>query len=206
MFGRIDTPDSHDATRLRLPPAPGAHVVCANKDASVRGPGYVWSIIAIAIAEDQDVDASLFIEDCGFVPGSDVGQNELRSRLRWHLSTVAKSIMYCGQDQGVSYKEIFTGCKYLRTRAHEWGCALSCAPYVLLAQRAVPTGRTPRSLLDLTLEQWEELMGWQPLPPPPHDDDIGGIGVGIPRRPGAEAAAEDSLARSSANGRPAGDQ
>ncbi|SHG25043.1 histidine decarboxylase, pyruvoyl type [Streptoalloteichus hindustanus] len=191
LFGRVEaTAGGTDRSRLRLPPAPGAHVVCANKDASVRGPAYVWSIIAIAIAEDPDVDASLFIEDCDVVKGGDLGPKELHTRLWWHLSSVAKSIMYCGQNQGVRYREIFAGCRYLRVGAKEWGCALACAPYVLLAGKAVPPKKTAKDLLDLDLERWEELLGWKPLPPHPFDPDVGGIGIGLPRRPDAGEADE----------------
>src|SRR5436305_14721589 len=50
----------------RLPPMPGAHVVCANKNYTTDlkdGPTWVWAAIALAIAEDREKEANLCIEE-----------------------------------------------------------------------------------------------------------------------------------------------
>ena len=68
------------------------------------------------------------------------------------LRNIATSVIRCGDDSRVKYKAIFVG---YRT---EWipegyvGCALTCAPYVVLAKDAVPRGGAER-LLDMTVSE-----------------------------------------------------
>jgi histidine decarboxylase len=68
LFGRMDPSGDGENDLRRFPPLPGAHVICANKDASGMGPGYFWSAIGIAIAQDRDTQANLFIEDTALTP------------------------------------------------------------------------------------------------------------------------------------------
>lgn len=189
LFGRMDKQGSDQQDLRRFPPLPGAHVICANKDASDRGPGYFWAAIAIAIAQDRDRDANLFIEDADVIKAVRKGQiweptpDQVHNQLYRHLLDVAKSIILCGQDQNVLFKEIYMGVKYLFTNEDEWGCALTCAPYVTLARRAVPPAKPASAIIKMTIDDWEKAVGLPPLPPYPVAPGVGGIGV-----PGGEAA------------------
>lgn len=187
LFGRMDRSHQGEIDRRRFPPLPGAHVICANKDASVRGPAWVWSAIAVAIARDRDRDANLFIEDAGSIPANVISDGDGAARLipnragveaylQDTLHAVAKSIVLCGQDQNVVYREIFTGAKFIYAGPQEWGCALTCAPYVLLAGDAVPEGWQAHDLLTKTITEWEEKLELPPLPPLPENADAGSIG------------------------------
>lgn len=149
----------------RFNPLPGSMVLCANKNRTTLGPfgktTTVWCAIALAIAEDRTVAANLFIEDAsdtaatGKRPLDDLVQN------------IARSILLCGADQGVLYREIFVGHKSIEVDEHTVGCALTCAPYVTLAGNAIPPGRPPNALLDMTISEWEQALGLPPLPPYP---------------------------------------
>ncbi len=171
LFGRMDKHGDGESDRRRFPPMPGAHVICANKDASQRGPGYVWSAIGVAIADDRNAAANLFIEDTGF-------QNswaDMDAFMKATVHAIAKSMILCGQDQNVLFKEIFAGGKWIECGQDEWGCALACAPYVILARDAIPTGG-PAEILDMTISDWEETLGLPPLPPPPAVPGSGSYG------------------------------
>ena len=137
----------------RFPLLPGSHVVCATKDITVSGPTTVWSAIALAIADDRERDSSLFIEDVGQdVPGETPAEHE--NALHARMEHIVDSVVLCGEDQDVKYKEIFAGFKL------EWvpdgfvGCALTCAPYLVLAKNAAP--HPASELLEMSLSQWEE--------------------------------------------------
>jgi len=142
----------------RFPLIPGGHVICAAKDVTVPGPTAVWSAIALAIAEDRDRDANLFIEDVGHsIPAENsVDRSAHLDRL---IENIAESIILCGEDQNVLYREMFIGYKT------EWipdgyvGCALTCAPYVVLARNAVPQGGPAAQMLQMTVAQWEKALG-----------------------------------------------
>jgi histidine decarboxylase len=176
LFGRMD-PDGDGETDLRrFPPLPGAHVICANKDAGEKGPGFFWSAIGIAIAEDREMQANLFIEDCG-IDGESSSPAEAEKALYNHLKAVAKSMVLCGQDQDVTYTSIFLGGKFIEVKKGEWGCSLACAPYVVLARDAVAKLKKPSQLIDMTIDEWEQKVGLKPLPPYPQDARAGGIGV-----------------------------
>jgi histidine decarboxylase len=177
LFGRMDQHPEGNIDRRRFPPLPGAHVVCANKSVGSRGPCYVWSAIAVAIAEDRDSTANLFIEDANVAaaqPGSD---GAMQALLEQSLRAVAKSIILCGQEQNIVFNRIYAGAKYLYVGPDEWGCALACAPYLLLARDAIPAGRTAGSLIGLDLRQWENALGLAALPPAAPLPGSGGIGV-----------------------------
>lgn len=176
LFGRMDKSGDGETDLRRFPPLPGAHVICANKDASQKGPGYFWSAIGIAIAEDRETQANLFIEDCD-VDTTSQNPEEATAAVSDHLHAVAKSMVLCGQDQDVTFTQIFIGGKFIWTEAHEWGCSLACAPYVVLAEEAVRNLSRPAELLDMTISQWEESVPLPPLPPAPPKPDVGGIGV-----------------------------
>ena len=188
LFGRMDNCGSGGTDLRRFPPLPGAHVICANKDASDRGPGYFWAAIAIAIAEDRETQANLFIEDASKIPAVEMTDpdgvttwqptpREVHDSMYRHLRNVTKSMVLCGQDQDVVFTKIFAGVKFIFAGHDEWGCALACAPYVTLAQNAVPGGQAPASIVKMTIDEWESSLGLQPLPPAPVKAGAGGIGV-----------------------------
>lgn len=139
------------ATDRRYPLLPGSHVVCATKDVTVKGPTTVWSAIALSIAEDRTQDSSLFIEDVGH---DDAGRSpaETENALNARLEQIVDSVMLCGEDQDVRYKQIFVGSRAQWVPEGYVGCALTCAPYLVLARNAVPP---EGNLHELTLSQWE---------------------------------------------------
>jgi len=181
LFGRMDSNGDGETDLRRFPPLPGAHVICANKSESRTGPGFFWSIIGIAIAEDRETQSSLFIEDCGLDTTS-ANSVEAKEALRCHLMAVAKSMVLCGQDQGVSFVSAFIGGKFIDVKEGEWGCALACAPYVLLAQDAVAQLAEPARLTGMTIDEWEQSLRLEPLPPYPTDPRVGGVGVPVGER------------------------
>lgn len=193
LFGRLDQSGGQSTDLRRFPPMPGSHVICANKDSSSAGPGYFWAIIAIAIVDDRETGANLFIEDADVIPATPVSPGdpgagyrptpaEVEVMLTGHLRNVAESIVLCGQDQDVRYREIFMGVKYIFAAEDEWGCALTCAPYVTLARDAIPrvgTGQ-PAEIIAMTIDEWEKSLHLPPLPPLPAEPryaDARGIGV-----------------------------
>ena len=76
---------------------------------------------------------------------------------------IAESVIRCGDDQNVQYKEIFVGAKIEQVPEGCVGCALTCAPYVVLARKVVPAGEKPDVLVNLTLSEWEKAIGLSPL-------------------------------------------
>jgi len=153
-----------DADR-RYNPMTGAHVVCANKDATSDGTEayWMWSIIALNFLEDRDSGANLFIEDAGMLNGS-LTEDEVVSELNSTLQKVTNSVVLCGVDQDVVYKESFTGYRYLKVEAGNVGCALTCAPYVTLAKKAIPSGKTAYDIASMTIDKWESSLGLSALP------------------------------------------
>lgn len=143
------------AEARRYPLLPGAHVVCATKEITVPGPTAVWSAIALAIAEHRDHDSSLFIEDVGHdVRGATPDERE--SELHARMDNIVTSVVLCGDDQDVSFEKIFVGFKTEWVPEGYIGCALTCAPYVVLARNAVPD--PAEQLLEMTLSQWEHQL------------------------------------------------
>lgn len=156
--------------KRRFPLIPGAHVICANKSSKAYRPiegapkpdkneGYgVWSFIAIAIARDRTQTASLFIEDAGVWTEND-NPGDLAAFLDGHRRAVVWSIQACGQDQSALYDRVYIGMSYRIMRPGEIGTALTAAPYVVLAKKAVPNQQF-NSLYLLSLMSWEKEMGF----------------------------------------------
>ena len=155
LFGR--------ESQRRFPPLPGAHVICANKDVTAHGPVWVWASIGIAILKDRSSGACLFIEDANTYGDGNTTEKEVVDYLEGTLRKVSNSIALCGQDQSVEYERIYVGYKYAFVQPNQVGCALTCAPYVYLAQNAIPQGMKPAELQGLTLSQWEQKLGLDPL-------------------------------------------
>ncbi len=142
----------------RFPLLPGSHVICAVKSNTIRGPNSVWCAIAITIAEDRERDSNLFIEDCGdSIPAdSDEARTAYLDQL---MHNIAVSIIRCGDDSGVKYKEIFVGYKTEWVPEGYVGCALTCAPYAVLAKKAVPSPGQADKMLSMTISEWEKAVG-----------------------------------------------
>ncbi|MEU0806888.1 histidine decarboxylase, pyruvoyl type [Streptomyces sp. NPDC005970] len=177
LFGTVDA--------QRQPPLPGAHVICANKSITVRGPSYAWAFIAIAIAEDPK-ESNLFIEDCGEFParpyetydkdGKPVKTvfptgKQVKDLLLKHEYAVAKSVQLCGEDYGKKrYSKMFAVSRAVYAKPGEVGSALACAPYVLLAQNALPPKWTTDKLVDSDLATWQSARWSDKLPDYPYPD------------------------------------
>lgn len=141
----------------RYPLLPGSHVVGATKSLTVRGPTFVWSLIALAVAQDRERDSSLFVEDVGQdLPGATSEERELFLASR--MEDVVDSVMLCGADQDIRYKEIFIGFKTQWIPDGYVGSALACAPSLVLARNAVPDPAT--ELLGMSLAEWEIMHGF----------------------------------------------
>ncbi len=133
----------------RFPPLPGAHVICANKGVNSfrpredrplkAGEGYgVWSCIAISIAKDRDNCADLFIEDAGVWTKND-NEQDLKTFLDDMRKSVVWSITECGQDSHVLFDRTYIGFSYSMMKPGEIGTAITVAPYVTLARKAIPS-------------------------------------------------------------------
>ncbi|MEO9174589.1 MAG: histidine decarboxylase, pyruvoyl type [Gaiellales bacterium] len=140
------------AEKRRFPLLPGSHVICATKEITVPGPTTVWSAIALAFAEHRDRDSSLFIEDVGQDPAGET-HAERENTLHARMEHIVDSVILCGEDQDVLYREIFVGFKMEWVPEGYVGCALTCAPYVVLAKNAVPEPAS--ALLEQSLSEWD---------------------------------------------------
>lgn len=142
----------------RFPLMPGSHVICATKDIVASGPTTVWSAIALAIAEDRGQSSSLFVEDVGQGAVGESREEQESLLHQFHrLDNIVDSIILCGDDQNVRFKEIFVGFKSEWVPKGQVGCALTCVPYLVLAKNAVPSPAS--DLLDMSLSDWESFVG-----------------------------------------------
>lgn len=156
----------------RFPPAPGAHVICANKSTTAYRPkenrplkdgeAYgVWSFIAISLSNDRDHCADLFIEDAGLWTEND-NPEDLKKFLDAHRQSVVWSVVECGKDSKVLFERTYVGYSYVIMKPGEIGNALTCAPYITLARDAVPTSGFS-NLNHLSLSAWLKDKGFTPL-------------------------------------------
>jgi histidine decarboxylase len=143
--------------KRRFPLLPGSHVICAMKEYTSPGPKYIWSAIAISIAENRAVDSCLFIEDAGEVAVKEA--NDLTVFGDRLLHNIAKCAVRCGGDNHALYKEIWISYRVQWIPEGKVGCALVAAPYLVLAKGAVPDGK-PEKMLEMTLSDWEKKMSF----------------------------------------------
>jgi len=160
------------AAARRFPPAPGAHVICANKSVTAYRPRAdlidaaagqafgVWCVLALSIARDRRAAADLFIEDAGVWTRND-RETDLEDWLRGHRPRVAESIVACGRGQGLLFERTYLCSAHAMIPRGHLGIALAVAPYVVLARRALPDGDFA-GLAGLTLREWERRMGFAP--------------------------------------------
>lgn len=159
LFGTADA--------RRFPPAPGAHVICANKSVTAPRPSSggladgqafgVWCMIALSRAVDRSTQADLFIEDAGLWTLND-DERDLGAFVEEHWKQVVWSIVACGADQNVVYDRTYIGAAYRIMQPGEVGTALTCAPYVVLARNAVPVDGFG-ALGTMSLSEWEAAVG-----------------------------------------------
>lgn len=143
----------------RFPLIPGAQTICAVKDATVSGPTSIWCAIAIAIAEDQENDSNLFIEDAG----QDIPADSEEDRVAYLdklMGNIAESVALCSEDQLAKYKSIYLGYKTAWVPEGYVGSALTCAPYVVFAKNAIPKDKKPFDITKMTISEWEKSMGF----------------------------------------------
>jgi histidine decarboxylase len=114
---------------------------------------------------DRNRDSNLFIEDAGSFGTIYTPQPDVIQFLNQTLRAVTKSMILCGEDQRVLYREIFAGYVYQLVNVNQVGCSLTCAPYVLLAKNAIPPGGPASRILNMTISQWEQALNLPPLPP-----------------------------------------
>ncbi len=154
-------------SQRRFNPLPGSMVVCANKNATndpTQQPcGWAWSFITLSFLEDRNNGSNLFIEDCGLIEGNPP-YSEVAKTMNETLHKVTECTVLCGVDQNIKYKEIFAGYKLVKFGDNQVGCSLACGPYVTLARNAIPAGKNPSDITDMTISQWENSLDLEPLP------------------------------------------
>ncbi|WP_320169840.1 histidine decarboxylase, pyruvoyl type [Maridesulfovibrio sp.] len=151
-----------------FPPAPGSHVICAHKDVTAyrplkgspspeKGQAYgVWSYLCISLAKDRTAAPSLFIEDAGLWTRNN-NEKDLKHFLDEHQKNVAKSIVDCGENQSVVYDRTYMAYAYVIMKPGYVGTALTVAPYVTLARKALPAGGF-MALEKMSLKEWKKSM------------------------------------------------
>ena len=160
-----------------FPVVAGGHLPTAVKshdsiDPSTGKPaaGWVWSYLSIAIAERRGVDASLFVEDAGFIADPSKTEAEVDAYLTKKAQQVAYSQILCGENQDVSFKEIFISWRKLLVNDGEYGTALTCAPYITLAQKVYPDGASSagsaQQLINMSIDQWKQSVTLNAAPQP----------------------------------------
>lgn len=149
----------------RYHPAPGAHVICANKGVTAYRPkegqplqdgqAYgVWCFIAISMTTDPDYCANLFIEDAGIWDKND-DEQELIEFLDKRRKEIVWSVVECGNDSGVLFDRTYIGYNYVMMKPNQIGNAITVGPYVTLAKDAIPSEGFGK-LNDMTLTEWLE--------------------------------------------------
>ncbi|EFA22547.1 histidine decarboxylase, pyruvoyl type [Bifidobacterium gallicum] len=156
----------------RYHPAPGAHVICANKGVTAyrpkndraleEGEGYgVWSFIAISLSNDRDYCADLFIEDAGVWTEND-NEDDLKAYLDQHRKEIVWSVVECGRDSGVLFERTYVGYSYKMMKPNQIGNAITVGPYVTLARNAVPDAGFS-ALNSMTINEWLQTQGFASL-------------------------------------------
>lgn len=143
--------------KKRFPILPGSHVPCATKNISKFGPCHLYCAVAIGIPVDRKNDACLLMEDIGEMSNGSNDPNLFETNKKNVRIGVAKSILAIGKNQSIQYKEIFVQLSELRVEGGEIGCALVAAPYIALAQGALPKEvNSIKQLKTMSLHKWEK--------------------------------------------------
>lgn len=147
----------------RFPLMPGVHVPCASKSTMAFGPLWAWSAIGIAIPKDRDANACLIMTDADVYGDDSTTEGEIIGFLEGVLRKVTNSIVLCGADEHVEYERIYVGYKYIFAEENQVGAALACAPFIYLAQDAIPKGMKASDLCKLSVSEWEKKLDLEPL-------------------------------------------
>ncbi len=139
---------------------PGSHIIAAYKSHTAKGPTTVWCLLALGIARHRDRDANVFMEACNELTGTS-GDPKFFDKL---LRDAAESIARVGENQNVTYKEIYVSHKSQVVPKGRLGTALAAVPYIVLARQAIPK-EGPQKLLEMSLSDWEKELGLNPLSP-----------------------------------------
>ncbi|WP_256996531.1 histidine decarboxylase, pyruvoyl type [Methylococcus capsulatus] len=145
----------------RFPLLPGAQVIAAHKEITAPGPATVWCGVAIAIAAHRATDASAIMELCGKHRGRSGRNPPGEHYFRLIRRNLAKSVLRVGANQGVRYREIFVVVKHEFVPPGSIGHAMATAPYIVLANNAVPPGG-PEKLLEMGIYDWERTVQERP--------------------------------------------
>lgn len=140
-------------TEKKFPILPGSHVPCANKSLTAEGPAIIYGSIGIGIPVNGEENACLMMEDIGNIP-LNLSKPDMELYQANILTNLIKSIMMVAENQQVKYKEIFIEIKTAHIKQSEIGCVLVAAPYLTLAQNAIPASGI-NSLAEMTLREWE---------------------------------------------------
>lgn len=134
--------------RRRFPIAPGQHLVCAYKSHYHMGPCIIYGALALAIAADRDKNADLYMEDHGTLIASEE-EVSIACQETAVLENLIRSVQRIGQNLKVEYKQIFVGLLQQHINAGQVGCALTAAPYIRIAKKAVEHNQVE------TFSEWE---------------------------------------------------
>jgi len=140
LFGSVE--------KKRFPFLPGAHVPCAGRHFTIKGPKHIYCAVAIGIPEDRSISAALLMEDAG-----ELKERKMEKGVSRILKNIAESIVLIGENQNVKYKEIFVDLKHEKVKKNEIGCILVAMPYFTLAKWAVPKYK---SIEKMMLTDWEK--------------------------------------------------
>ena len=123
------------------------------------GDFWVWCALGLAIAEDRNAHACLFMEDAGQQPGTLVDQPAIEQYLNDKIVKIAEATYLCGQDQKTTYKEMYCGWKATYVPQLTVGCALTCAPYVTLPDLAFGNISPRTNILNMDTNTWLGMVG-----------------------------------------------
>lgn len=147
LLGTIEEP--------RFPVAPGEHLICAYKSHTVCGPCRVYGAMAIGISNQRDRHADLFMEDHGVFDEGECAECEsanVENQEHRKLRHLLRSVQQVGENLHIEYSKMFIGLRWWWVPEGHIGCVLTAAPYLHLAQFAVPT--QPDDLPSMTLDEW----------------------------------------------------
>lgn len=136
----------------RFPLLPGAHVPCAGKNITLKGPNHIYAALAFGIAKNRDKDACVFMEDVGTIDDATENCEEVKDKI---INNMVGSVLAVGRNQKVGYEKIFVDIVDSCIEKDEIGCALVVAPYFKLAKKAV-AGKNFKRMINMSLEDWEK--------------------------------------------------
>ncbi len=145
--------------KKRFPILPGSHVPCATKHIVKNGPCRLYCALAIGIPKNTTTHACLLMENIGEFDLGNQNKYFFKKIKEEIILDTAKSILAVGSNQEIEYQEIFVEIADISIKGGYMGCALVAAPYLSLAQKAVPEKfSTMEKMSRLSLNNWEKLV------------------------------------------------